>query len=37
MTIKVSDAGRGSLGSLAAGRESLPTDEPNYRRIEGGF
>jgi hypothetical protein len=37
MTTEVSDVGRGSVGSLATGRESVPADGPNYRRTEGGF
>jgi hypothetical protein len=36
-TVEVSDADRGSTGSLAAGREPVPVDRPNYQRIEGGF
>jgi hypothetical protein len=35
-TTEVSDAGRGSAGSLAIGRESVPADGPDYRRTEGG-
>jgi hypothetical protein len=37
MTTEVSDTSRGSAGSLATGREPVPADGPNYRRIEGGF
>jgi hypothetical protein len=37
MTTKVSDVGGGSVGSLAIGRESVPADGPDYRRIEGGY
>jgi len=36
MTTEVPDIGRGSAGSLAIGRESVPTNGPDYRRIEGG-
>jgi hypothetical protein len=35
-TTKFSDVGRGSAGSLAIGRESIPTDGPGYRRTERG-
>jgi hypothetical protein len=36
MTTKFSDIGRGSVGILAIGRESIPIDRPNYQRTEGG-
>jgi hypothetical protein len=36
MTIEVLDIGRGSTGSLAIGRESVPADEPGYQRTKGG-
>jgi hypothetical protein len=36
MTIKVLDACRGSVGSLAIGRESVLVDGPGYRRTKGG-
>jgi hypothetical protein len=35
MTTEVSDTGRGYVGSLAIGRESVPTDGPDYQRTEG--
>ena len=35
-TTKFSDAGRGSVGNLAIGRESVPADGPGYRRTERG-
>jgi len=37
MTKKVSDAGRGSVGSLVTGRESVPTDGHGYQINEGGY
>jgi hypothetical protein len=37
MTTKISDAGRGSAGSLATGRKPVPTDRPNYCITERGF
>jgi hypothetical protein len=36
MTTEVSDTRRGSAGSLAIGRESVPADEPGYQRTERG-
>jgi hypothetical protein len=36
-TTKISNAGRGSTGILATGREPIPTNEPCYRGIEEGF
>jgi hypothetical protein len=36
-TIQVSDAGRGSSGSLANGREPVLADGPSYQRTERGF
>jgi hypothetical protein len=36
-TTEVSDASRGSIGSLTIGREPVPADEPSYQRAEGGF
>jgi hypothetical protein len=36
-TIEVSDAHRGSVGSLIIGRKPVPTNRPSYRRAEGGF
>jgi hypothetical protein len=36
MTTRVLDGSRGSIGSLAIGRESVPADGPDYRRTEGG-
>jgi hypothetical protein len=37
MTTEISNAGRGSEGSLATRRKPVPTDRPSYRRTEGGF
>jgi hypothetical protein len=37
VTTEVPDAGRGSAGSLATGREPVSADRPSYRRVEGGF
>jgi hypothetical protein len=36
-TTEVSDADRGSIGSLSIGRELVPADGPGYRRTEGRF
>ena len=36
-TTEISDADRGFVGNLATRRKPIPTNKPNYRRIEGGF